>query len=92
MRARELKSLRVGDEILVDDYDYEKDEDGILAAVVTQVYEDSVCCVSFDGSILFYSQADGDLKRVKRKTGRSFPEMAEILRKLRETKELVKDE
>lgn len=84
MTKKDLKELRVGDEVIVDTYDYRKEQDIMGREVVTQIEEDSICTLDYTGGINYYSSLEHDLKYVKRKTGRNFPEMAEILKKLEE--------
>lgn len=84
MRKRDLKNVEVGDEVLVETYDYAKDDDAILCEVVTEVNSDSLCTVGYAGDINFYDSLENDLRRVKGKTGRHFPEMAKILAQLKE--------
>ena len=84
MKKSDLQNLRVGDEVLVDGFDYYEDHDAMMREVVTQIEEDSICTLDYGGAINFYCATDNTLREVKEKTGRNFPEMQMILDRLKE--------
>lgn len=63
------KHINVGDEVILNDGD---------KAVVTEHHSDVVCVVKHDGCTSFKSKDD------IKKTGRTFPEIAEVLKKMKE--------
>ena len=84
MTNKDLKDIRVGDEVLVDTYDYAEEHDAVMREVVTEVTENSICTLDYTGGINYYSDGERDLEFIKGKTGRNFPEIAEVLKKLKE--------
>lgn len=73
-KQEEEEEIKVGDEVVLHDGD---------KAVVTEHHSDRVCVVRYNGCTSFKFKDD------MIKTGRTFPEIAEVLKKLKEDEELI---